>query len=152
MPSTDPLQLALQDLLAADDDTLLEKLGMGLSANIAQQPEALQYAPQFTYDVAVMGPMDDLRSLGRRVLSRWSRELFKVMCGDAASDQKDRESLLKAIGVSDVAIGAALTAMLVTWGLAAAIAAVIAALVVKRIISPAGDEACKFWGEKLGAE
>ncbi|KVT98533.1 hypothetical protein WK60_00315 [Burkholderia ubonensis] len=149
MPTDDLLELAMQDMLAADDDTLLEKLGMGVSANIAQQPEVVQYAPQLTYEVAVMGPLDELRTLGRRVLARWSRELYKVMCGDLEADKKDRDSLLKALGVSDVAIGAALTALLVTWGVAAAIATVIAALVVKSIIIPAGSEACEYWGERL---
>jgi hypothetical protein len=152
MPAPDPLKSALEDLLTADEDTLLEKLGMRQIANTAQQPAVLQYDPVLTHDSQVMGALDDVRTLGRRLLARWSRELHKVMCGTAAADQKDRESLLKAIGVSDVAIASALTVLLIGWGVAAAVATVVAALLVKRIIGPAGDEFCKLWGEKLGTE
>jgi hypothetical protein len=148
MPDT--LDKTIGGLLLADDDSLLEQLGIYVKANVARQAAVVEYAPTITHDEKMMGPLDDVRALGRRVLARWNRELFQVMCGSAAGDQKERESLLKAIGVSDVAIASALTALLVTWGVAAAIATLIAALVVKRIISPAGKEFCAFWGEKLG--
>jgi hypothetical protein len=47
---------------------------------------------------------------------------------------------------------AAFTTLLASWGIAAAIATVVAALVVKRFIKPAGKEVCQLWGEKLGKD
>lgn len=145
------LDATLGDLLASDDDSLFEQLGMTVKANAAGQAAVAGYAPHLVHDETMMGPLDDLRTLGKRVLSRWNRELHHVMCGSDTGDQKDRESLFKALGVSDVAVAAAMTTLLASWGVAAAIATVVAALIVKRFVSPFGEEVCKLWGEKLGA-
>ena len=153
MNTPDPLKPILEKLLDVDDLTLLEKLGMRGKAVQIGTPSAVGYDPVLVHDAGVMGPLDDLRELGRRLVGRWNRELFKVMCGDDKADQKDRESLLQSIGLGDVAIASAVTAVLVSsFAVAPAIAIVIAALVVKRIISPGGAVACEFWAEKLAKE
>ena len=150
MSTQEQLNPILEKLLDADDLTLIEKLGLRGKAVQIGTPDAVRYDPVLVHDAGVMGPLDDLRELGRRLLARWSRELFKVMCGDAQADQKDRESLLKSIGLGDIAVASAITAVLVSsFAVAPAVATVIAALVVKRIIGPAGEEACKVWAEKL---
>lgn len=141
---------ALKKLLRADDLTLLEQLGLRGKAVQMGSPEALRYDPVLVHDSEVMGPLDDLRELGRRLLARWSRELYTVVCGNAQVDQKDRESLLKALGLGDLAVAGALTAVLVTsFAVPAAIATVVAALLVKRVIDPGGETVCQFWGEQL---
>lgn len=153
MSKNEQLTPILEKLLDADDLTLIEKLGMRSKAVQIGTPDVALYDPVLIHDAGVMGPLDDLRELGRRLLARWSRELFKVMCGDAQVDQKDRESLLKSIGLGDIAVASAITAVLISsFAVAPAVATVIAALVVKRIVGPAGEEACKVWAEKLPAE
>ena len=139
----------LRKLLGADENTLLEQLGIRARAYESRSPQVMQLEANIAHDVAVMGPMDELRKIGSRLLARWSRELFKVMCGDAKDDAKDRESLLKAVGLGDVAVAGAITAFLGSLGVAPALAVVIAALLVKRIIGPGAQTVCEYWAEQL---
>ena len=137
-------------LIGADEDTLLELLGMRAKATQEGAPSSSGYNPTIAYNVQAMGPLDEVRDLGRRLLARWMRELHKVACGSADEDKGDRESILKSLGLNDVAAGAAIVTVLVsTFAVAPAVATVIAALIVKRVIEPAGDEICKFWDEQL---
>jgi len=140
----------LKKLLGADEHTLLEQLGMRARAAQAGVASAADYNPVLTYSMHEMGPLDDLRDVGRRLLKRWMRELHKVACGDADQDKADRESIIKTLGLGDVAVGGAIAAVLVgSFAVAPAVATVIAALIVKRIVEPAGQEICKFWDEQL---
>ena len=151
MSTQEEINTALAKLLAVDDETtLLEQLGMRAKATLQGQTEGMGYSAEPKYDAQVMGVMDDVRTLGRRLLNRWSRELYKVMCGSETGDKQDRESLLKSIGATDVALAAAMTAVMVSsFAIAPAVATVIAALVVKRVLAPTGDEICKLWAEQL---
>lgn len=139
----------LKKLLSADENTLLEQLGIRTMAYESRSPQVMQFEANIAHDVAVMGPMDELRKVGTRLLARWSRELFKVMCGNAEDDAKDRESLIKAMGLGDIAVAGAITAFLGSLGVVPALAVVVAALVVKRIITPGAETVCEYWAEQL---
>ena len=41
-------------------------------------------------------------------------------------------------------------AVLIGMGASVAVAAVLAAIILKRILKPAGQEVCKKWSERLG--
>ena len=143
---------ALKKLLGADEHTLIEQLGMRARATQDGVERTSEYNPIFVHDVTEMGPLDDLRDLGRRLLHRWTRELYRIACGSANEDKADRESIIKSMGLGDIAVGGAITAVLIsTFAVTPAVATVIAALVVKRIIQPAGETICEFWGEKIEA-
>lgn len=144
---------ALKDLIDTDELTLVEQLGMRAKATQKGEAGAVNFNPHLVYDGTTMGTLDDLRDLGRRLLSRWTRELYKVVCGSLDDDKTDRESIIKSLGIGDIAVGGAIAAVLVgTFAVAPAVATVIAALIVKRIIKPAGEEICEYWGEKLKAD
>ena len=80
-------------------------------------------------------------------------EAYKLICGSETEDQKDRKDLMKAFSTNDeVTIATALSVLLVTnLGLAPAIAAVVAALLVKRFFRPAYEEFCQTWKKNLPA-
>jgi hypothetical protein len=141
---------AVEKLLRADQEQLFEQLGMRAKA-IAEDPtKGSSFEPQITYDQAEMGPKEDVREFGRRLFGRWNVEVHRVICGSDPEDQKAREDLVNAFGISDVAVAAALSALLVTYlGLAPAIAAVVAALVSKRFFRPAHEEFCQVWKKNL---
>jgi len=142
---------AVEKLIHADEDTLLEMLGLRLRATQSRQADVMDYNPSLVHDAQLMGPLDDLRELGGRIFRRWNRELFKVLCGGSDEDGKDRDSLLEALGLGDGALGAALATVLIgSFGVAPAVATVIGVLIVKRLGSPAAEEVCGFWEEKLG--
>jgi hypothetical protein len=137
---------AVKTLLKADENQLYEQLGLRAKA-IEQDPsKAGSFDPSVVYDQAEMGLKEDILELGQRLFRRWNAEAYQLVCGSDAKDTKDRKNLTKAIGVSDVAVAAVLSGMLVTnFGLAPAIAAVVAALVVKRFCRPAYEEFCQVW-------
>jgi hypothetical protein len=91
-----------------------------------------------------------IRQLGKRVFARWNQTLYDFVCKGSAEDKDIRDQLMKALSLKDGSGTALIAGVLVTYfGVAAAIAVVIAVLVVKLIIQPAGDEICKAWGEAL---
>ena len=141
---------AVAQLLESDEAQLYEQLGIRTAA-IEQQPEiAGSFAPSVTFDAVAMGPLDSVRELGRRIFRRWESSAYGLACGTGVTDEGDRKSLADAFGVNGTAVAAFMAAMLVShFGLAPAIAAVVAAIVVKRFFRPAYDEFCAVWGERI---
>ena len=143
-------EAAAKALLKADEGQLYEQLGMRVKAMAEDPSKAGSFDPDIVYDHAAMGVKDDIRELGQRVFKRWNKEAYQLVCGSEEEETKDREKLAKAIGVSDAAAAAVLSGMFVTtFGIAPAIAAVVAALVVKRFCRPAYEEFCQVWKKHI---
>lgn len=141
---------AVTPLLAADEDTLFAELGIRASALAEDLAVAASFDPVVSYSEAQMGAMDDVRALGRRLFRRWNRELHALICGHDPDDEKERKEVAAAIGLGQTGFAAYLAIMLVSsFGLAPAIAAVVAAIVVRRLFRPAIEELCAAWAETL---
>ena len=137
-------------LLKAEETQLYEQLGIR-EISIEKDPaKANSFDPQVSYDQAQMGIKEDVQELGKRIFNRWQVEAYRLICRSNAEDQKDREELLNAFGISDVAVASTLSAVLVTnLGISAAIAAVVATLIIKRFFRPAQEEFCRVWQKNL---
>ena len=141
---------AVSSLLESDEDQLLEQLGIRTKAIQADPAVSGSFQPDVAYEATTMGVMDDVKELGRRIFKRWNREAFKLVCGGEDLDKKDREELANAFGLGDAAVAGMIASLLVSsFGVAPAIATVVAALVIKRFFRPAYDEFCELWKEKL---
>jgi hypothetical protein len=141
---------ALRKLLQSDEDQLYEEIGIRMSAMSEDSLDVSEFDPTVTIDVSEMGPLDDLRELGRRMMQRWNRSAHELVCGTSDSDSKDRKTLLEAFGAGEIAVGVALATLLVSHlAITPAIASVIAALVMKRFFTPAYEEFCSMWETKL---
>lgn len=151
--ATDPtLATAVENLLESDENQLFEQLGIRMNAMRSDPAVAGTYDPAVSYDAAQMGVLDDVRAFGKRVFGRWNREAWELVCGTAKEDGDDRQSLLAGLGVDKTTAAAALAALLVgQLGMAPALAAVVAALVVKRFFRPVYDEFCSTWKGSLPA-
>ena len=141
---------AVKKLLISEEDQLYEELGIRAKA-IAEDPaKSSSFDPDVTYNQAQMGFMDDVREFGKRLFRRWNVEAHKLICGSDDEDEEERKKLAEAVGIGEVSAAGALTALLVSHlGLAPAIAAVIAALAIKRFFRPAYDEFCQTWKKSL---
>ena len=140
----------IKNLLQSDLDQLYAELGMRAKTIATDITAAGKLDPEAKYDVETMGPLDGLKRFGVRIFKRWNREAYELICGKNTEDEQDRQKLAKAIGLGDVAVASALTGLLVSsFGLAPAIATVLAALVVKRFFRPAHEEFCEVWKESL---
>lgn len=141
---------SVEKLMMADEKQLYEQLGIRAKAIAEDLTKGNSFEPQVTFDQAQMGAKEEVQEFGRRLFSRWNKETYKLICGSDEDDQKDREELLNAFGINDVAVAAALSALLVTHlGLAPAIAAVLATLVIKRFFRPVHEEFCQVWEKNL---
>ncbi|SMF12484.1 hypothetical protein SAMN06265365_105207 [Tistlia consotensis] len=139
---------AAQDFAAFDEDALLVVLGKQ-EKEIEKDP-SLAADPTLNpaYDSTQMG-IADLKALGARILSRWNKELHRLVC--QAGDDVERKRLLDALNLGEAAAIAAVASLLLAIA-PAAVAAPAAALIVKRFLEPAKEELCAAWSEMIELE
>jgi hypothetical protein len=136
-----------------DENSLLVLVGMrekaiGQDVSLIDNPE---FEPQ--YDEGLMGPLDEIKVVGLRILGRWNTELYGLVCGNrGAGDAKIRQAVLNSLSLDEAAVVAAVAGVLLSLTVPAAIAAAVAPLIVKKFIWPAKEELCLSWGEALRAQ
>jgi hypothetical protein len=146
---TEPI---VAELLKADEDQLYIQLGIRAKALAVDPSISGSFDPDVTYDEAEMGVLDDVREFGKLLFRRWNRELNQLICGSDPDSRKERTQLAKALGIGDAAAAAYISVLLVTsFGLAPALAAVAAAIIIKHIFRPTVEEFCSVWQARLGA-
>jgi len=140
----------IKDLLESDEEQLLNQLGLRAAAASRDFQKSAELHPKITAEeVVAMDLKGDLKSLGRRLVRRWNRSAYDVVCGDDPDDTQAREGVKNALGLGDAAAIGALTAALIGIGMMPALAPVLAAILVKKFFNPAYGEFCGFWKEKL---
>ncbi|MEM7454709.1 MAG: hypothetical protein AAF456_10200, partial [Planctomycetota bacterium] len=133
-------QASAERHLQMDEDRLYEELGMTVSSMAVDVSVAGTFEPATIDEESLLVSLDSLRKLGMRIFDRWNREAHKLICGDG-SDEEDRKDLLDAIGLGEGATIAALTGLLITsFGVAPPVAALVAAIAVKRFFRGAYEE------------
>ena len=141
---------AIERLLQSEPDQLFTELGLRESA-IRQDPtQAGLFETTATYNPAFAGPLDALRDFGESFFNRVNKDVYDLVCATDEENQSVRQKLLDAIGGGSTTFAAALAAVLVSWfGWAPAIAAVVAALVVKLFFKNAHEAMCEVWKKSL---
>jgi hypothetical protein len=135
---------ATEAVIGKDLENLYEELGMRSKAIGVDLTRMGDPVLSVNYDGKLMGPMTEIADLGKRIAKRWIREIHQVVCGNEADDKDDREKLQSLFGLKGSDLATALTAFLVsTFFVASPIAAVVAAIIVKRLGASAMDEFCK---------
>jgi hypothetical protein len=125
----------IKDLLEFDEDQLVAQLGMRAAAAAQDFRKSAELAPAIaTNEAAAMG---DLQALGLRILRRWNRSAFDVVCGDDPDDNPTREKMRNALGLGDAAAIGTLSAALIGMGMMPALGPVLAAIIVKKFFNPA---------------
>jgi hypothetical protein len=147
MRLSDQAKSAVGELLGSDEDALFTELG----ARVQAINTDASLAADFGLDaIPLEGAKEVLRDIGRRLFKRWNAEAYKLVCGVSTDDEVAREEIAKSVGLGGVALGATIAGALVSsFGLAPAIAAVVGALVVKRFLQPTQEELCAIWKENL---
>ena len=99
------------------------------------------------------GGLPAIGAVTRRLLRRWERELYDLLCGQDADDTADRAKLRDAAGLGPDALIGALAGWLVAGplGVPALLAGVLAAILVKRFGTATLAEMCLIWKERLDA-
>jgi hypothetical protein len=141
---------AVEKLLKAEENQLYAELGIRSQAIAKDLAVSSVFEPKVVYEEAEMGLMDDLQEFGTRIFRRLEQEMYSLFCKSTIEDEGDRKKLANAFNVGENEVAAVMAVLLVThFGLAPAVAPVIAVLVIKRFFYPVYEEFCVFWGEKL---
>jgi hypothetical protein len=140
---------AAEKLQHSSESQLFEELGLRERAVVQDPALASQFDLQPAEEV-VMGIREEAAAFGRQLFARWEKEAYQLLCGKASTDSTDRKKLADAFGMSDVVVSASIaTALVGSFGLAAPVAAVIAAILIKRFFRPGYEEFCRFWGKSV---
>jgi hypothetical protein len=141
---------AVEKLLESPDDQLFIELGLRRKAIDADPAVAGQFDPELSYDADFAGPLDVLKEFGQRYFDKVNKQVYELVCGNTKDNEQDRSNLRQAFGLDKTTFAAMLAAALVSsFGWAPAIAAVVAALVVKLFFRSGYEIACQMWKEKL---
>jgi hypothetical protein len=143
--------VAAQSLNSRDEAALEVLIGLRQKA-IERDPslkDNVEFEPK--YDGTTMGPLEEVKKLGLRILKKWNKELHEVVCGKGTKDKKDRAAVLESLNLGEAAVIGAVASALLSLGVVAALAAALAPLIVKRFIWPAKDELCAAWAEAIKA-
>jgi hypothetical protein len=148
---------AAEALLSKDEEALLLEIGLREKAIQADPARASNPHLRIEYDSTHMGLIDDIKSIGRRIMKRWNNELYGMVCSkkggsaETVEEKKMRDDLVKALNLGDAAVTAAVVTALIALGAPAALAAPVAPFLVKKFIMPAKAELCDAWGEALAS-
>lgn len=150
MPDQNAVSAAVDRLSAKDEESLVLLLGMREKA-IERNPELrddVDFLPE--YDSSTMGVLDGVKSLGRRILRRWNKELYGVVCGNKPEDAEERSKIMTALNLGAGAAATAIATTLTSWlAVPAALAVVLAPILVKRLVVPGKEEMCAAWLENV---
>jgi hypothetical protein len=153
IPMTSIADLPQQTIAAAEDLSELDLTA--LYVLIGSQEKAIDRNPVLAFDARLapgydsshQGIVDELKTIGERVANKWARALFELVCGDKANDPVSTQ-LFSAVGMSEAAAIAAVTALIMPL-VSPPIAAAVSVVIVKKFLIPAGGEICLYWGEQL---
>jgi hypothetical protein len=130
-----------EQFLQMDEEELYKLVG---SHAITIEAEAFPpaYQPDSTFT-------QDFRAIGEKIFNRLIKSFYALLCGDSPDDKDDRDKVILALGDGTILVSTLAGLFITNFGLAPAIATVVAALVLKRVLTPTYTEVCKFWGENL---
>jgi hypothetical protein len=120
------------------EDFLFTALGARLQAHDQDPTKTLSFSAAIT-----AGFREDLSNLGKRYFKLVERALHDLLCGSEGGDVRRK---IAEAGMNWGAIGTVLSGAIASMlGVAPAIAAALAAIVIFLFIKPAGKLACETW-------
>jgi hypothetical protein len=157
MADIDLIQAA--ERIATENSTAVAALQQSSEPDLlAALAQRVQEATSGSVTIARMTPIDPDRlprdsatlAIGRRIFQRWSRATHDFLCNSGGADEDLRERLISAITGRDGGATALLAgALVVAFGASPAVAAIVAALLMKLVVAPAKDELCASWAASL---
>jgi len=139
---------SVDELKNKNTDELYLELGQRLYAMQQDPSIGGSYSPELPAGIEALGATDDLKDFGQRFFKRVNAQAYALVCGVDAENSEERENVLDAFGVGKDAVAPAIAALLVLHlGMAPAISAVVATLILRVFFRPAYESMCEVWGE-----
>jgi hypothetical protein len=145
------IEAAVKDLSAADTASLYAKLGAYARAFPSDPAQFATPEAAVQVDEEVAGPLDDAIILGKRILARWQKSIYDLVCGGESVDPEARKTIMNSLNLnSPEALAAAITGVLISaFSVVPAVAVIVGVLFGKILLPAAGKEVCQFWKEKM---
>lgn len=126
-----------------DENELYVELGLRMKTMEEDPSQGISFEPglRFSTEEAMLDK-EDWGRIGREIFNRWHVNLYGLICGSEPDDIGDRDKLF---GDSNLLAGAIAVLLITSFGVQAAIAAVIAAIIVKRFFNPVYEVFCEEW-------
>jgi hypothetical protein len=138
------------ELSQLDDDLLYQQIALRVRGLEQDYGRAGDLRLEVSYQAELMGPLDDLADFGRRFFERFNRDAYGLVCG--TEDAKEREKIKQAFGLGRQTVGGVIVGLLITHlALAPAVAAVVAALIVRLFLENSYEAMCSVWKDRLPA-
>lgn len=134
-----------EDLIQRQESDLFQLLAATVSgSNTLVGSADDRFRTEISSDDLVRSP--EALALGKRIFFRWSIAFHSFVCDSGGEDKELRTELASAIfGKGGGAAAIIAGSLVAAFGLSPAIAALVAALLLKLIVAPAADELCSTW-------
>src|SRR5260370_1015116 len=119
-------RLATKDVAALEVQIGLRQIALEHDPNLKDN---LGWDPK--YDDTMMGSLDEVRALGRRVLRVWNKALHDLVCGQEAADTQQRQAIFNALNIGESAVIGVIAGALISVSAPAVLAAALPPLIVK---------------------
>jgi len=146
------IEQSLSDLLNLNETELYQELGRLLvttEKQVGNAPvlTAAQAAGPSLDTAQLAGPEDFLERVARRFIKRFNRQLYNLICDP---NDPDNPTIRTALEGGTQSLGLVLGGFLVaSFGWLPGIAAVVTAILVKRIIKGGHEAVCEVWAEQF---
>ncbi|MEO0537697.1 MAG: hypothetical protein AAF215_28025 [Cyanobacteria bacterium P01_A01_bin.123] len=142
-----------EKLVKLDDDQLMLHLGMstkGISEDLGGQTRSASIDSIDPRRYAITRSNEDTLNFGQRLFKRLNDASYELLCKDPFDDGETLRELSKVLEDSTAKAAGLLAPVLVAnLGLAPAVAAIVATLIVRTISKAIADEICYTWGRSL---
>jgi hypothetical protein len=154
MAMANNIDAAVKELATSDTTSLYAQLGGYVRAFPTDPAQFANVNAHIEISAAVAGPLDDAIALGKRILNRWNKVAYDLVCGGETAGQAEKDARDKILGAlklnSPEALAAAITGVLISvFSVGPAVAAVVGVLFGKLLLPPVGEEVCSFWKDRL---
>lgn len=146
------LEQSINDLLKLDETELVQELGRRLVTTGRQVNSTPDLVAAHAFgpspDTAQLaGPTEVLERAASLFIERFNRQLYNLVCNP---DDPDNPLIKNAVEGGTQSLGLVLGGALVaTFGWLPGIAAVVAAILLKRIVNAGYSTVCEVWREQL---
>ncbi|MFZ1431643.1 MAG: hypothetical protein WAS21_33390 [Geminicoccaceae bacterium] len=90
-----------------------------------------------------------LVSAGRRIFARWNKTLHEFACKSDETDKELQSDLLRALTGREGGTALIAGVLVAAFGMSLVPATLVATLLLKIVIVPAGAEVCEIWGAAI---
>lgn len=90
-----------------------------------------------------------LVSAGKRIFVRWNRALHEFACKPSDADKDLQSNLLRALTGKEGGTALIAGVLVTAFGMSVVLATLVATLLLKIVIVPAGEESCTIWEEAI---